>query len=152
MSSPNNSAFSRRRNRFFTHPINAWNLSIYFLTDWLKIVKWYLISKITTAQRFLDVATIFLCIQLKVRSQFFYETDLLDSDCECWVRERPLMTSLVFWLFLTYLPTYLHPISSLLEKAAYLMTSFFVWPTLPNFFYILTQIMYSNFCEGQFFA
>ena len=39
------------------------------------------------------------------------------------------------------LPTYLCPIWSLLEKAAYLMTSFFVWPTLPKcFFYVVTQI------------
>ena len=33
------------------------------------------------------------------------------------------------------LPTYLCPIMSLLEKAAYLMTSFFAWPTLPIFFF-----------------
>ena len=47
------------------------------------------------------------------------------------------MTSLVFF----DLPAYLYPIWSLLEKAAYLMTSFFVWPTLPNFFfYVVTQI------------
>jgi hypothetical protein len=33
------------------------------------------------------------------------------------------------------------PIMSLLEKAAYLMTSFFVWPTLPKFFFdVVTQI------------
>ena len=37
------------------------------------------------------------------------------------------------------LPTYLCPILSLLEKAAYLMTSFFVWPTLPILFDVVAQ-------------
>ena len=49
------------------------------------------------------------------------------------------------------LPTYLCPIMSLLEKAAYLMTSFFVWPTLPKFF-LRSNSNYSNFHVGQFFA
>ena len=49
------------------------------------------------------------------------------------------------------LPTYLCPIWSLLEKAAYLMTSFFVWPTLPNFF-LRSNSNYWNFRVGQFFA
>ena len=39
------------------------------------------------------------------------------------------------------LPTYLRPISSLLEKAAYLMTSLFAWPTPLFFFYVVTQII-----------
>ena len=56
------------------------------------------------------------------------------------LRERPLMTSLIFWIFLTYLPTYLCPNMSLLQKAAYLMMSFFVWPTLTIFFHAATQI------------
>ena len=39
------------------------------------------------------------------------------------------------------LPTYLRPISSLLEKAAYLMTSLFAWPTPLFFFFdVVTQI------------
>ena len=43
------------------------------------------------------------------------------------------------------LPTYLCPIWSLLEKAAYLMTSFFVWPTLPIFLYLTQQLKLLEF-------
>ena len=70
------------------------------------------------------------------------------------IRNGPMGTSIndvPRFLAFFDLPTYLCPIWSLLEKAAYLMTSFFVWPTLPNFF-LRSNSNYSNFRLGQFFA
>jgi hypothetical protein len=48
------------------------------------------------------------------------------------------------------LPTYLRPIWSHLEKAAYFMMSFFVWPTPPNFF-LYSNLNYSTLRVGQVF-
>ena len=50
------------------------------------------------------------------------------------------------------LPTYLSPIWSHLEKAAYLMMSFFVWPTLPKFFFLCSNSNYSSLPVDQFFC